>query len=883
MDWMHTVKGLPTAVEANLACSKYLEDGFSIVHWEPDSRSITEGKGKGPKLGAWQTTEFGLPSENGGVTQVGLKVGIQIQDGPNRGLWLCCVDIDDPGIQNLADIRLPHTGMQGGKEATPRSHKFYLTDQPMNSFSWTGNRSDGVNGAVLEIFGVTRQGTVGHQIVVAPSAHFKSGSRYVWEAYGRPQITTCKLLFDACRDLASGVAAGRLSSGSDLPPEWQPPKTSAVTSRIVDRITETATAVSNISAPGKEPGQEYRPSEAVLCGRDLDEGTIRRLISDCTGRCAVLEGGARQYGLNRLVLVTASVLAGGNAPETAFDDLRNAVADLADKMPPPAVSAKVWVNTIDRAIRDGRRKPRRRAGLRKYPLTVQGLADLLVDEWRDHYRYVFTRKEWLRWNGLIWERVPNTEQLLRDMIHILRWAQVEASRDPDPSFREDAVKWYYRCESNDAPSGAEKLLRSEERRGSGMGLQPSDLDVDPWLFVCANGYFDMRTGRLCEPDPDNYMTMQSTFRYLPGPSDAELEALCPRFMSHIRWVFEPEGPEDAAFATAYLASWLGYAMSGSNQEQKLLILHGPGCNGKSALLEVVFAVSGDYAVKVAKEVLLKSKSESRNSDELAALENKRWGYRSEADANDFLSEGRIKDLTGSSTVRAMRKFQKEFTFEMRCTLFLDTNHQPKIHGRDEATLRRLKMLPFYNRVTKEMMVKDWWKLVIRDEGDAVLTWLLRQAYAYFQRGGLAPEPACVKRACAEFADDNDQIGLFLEERCEMAEAPMKSSLLCASGALYSDYNKWSKDNGRFAVGSGMLKKALESRGFVCKRTSNGNVWRGLTLKPWEDPQAALAEAQAELAGTEQAATLEARLEARRGRAEPIEPGMPGYVTPDTPG
>jgi hypothetical protein len=89
----------------------------------------------------------------------------------------------------------------------------------------------------------------------------------------------------------------------------------------------------------------------------------------------------------------------------------------------------------------------------------------------------------------------------------------------------------------------------------------------------------------------------------------------------------------------------------------------------------------------------------------------------------------------------------------------------------------------------------------------------------------------------------------------------------------------------------MLKKALESRGFVCKRTSNGNVWRGLELKPWEDPQAALAEAQAELASTEQAAApdtvpasaIEARLEARRGRAEPIEPGMPGYVAPVEPG
>jgi len=836
-EWKNITRGLPTALEANKACTRYTDDGLTYLHWEPTSRDMTDGLGKGPKLSQWQTTKYTPPPPNGGITQVGLKVGGQIPTGPCAGLWLCYVDIDDPGLQILADLRLPQTKLQGGKETTPHAHKFFATEAPINSFTWSGIRSDGVKGTVLELFGVTHSGTVGHQVVVAPSAHFRSNTRYIWDSYGPPTATTCAILFEACKTLAMGVAACRLSAGRGQTPDWRPPKPSPSTKTLEMQATHLQK-------------DDFKPSEAVTKSVDLDAAAISRLIGDCTARCAVLEGGGRQAGLNRLVFVTASVLSGGNAPEASFDDLRNAVVDLADKMPPPEVNARVWINSTDRAITQGRANPRRRAGLRKYPLSIHGLADLLVDEWRDHYRYVYEWKTWLRWNGLIWEKVPCLEDLVRDMVYILRWAQAEASREPDQAFKEDAFKWYYKCESSDAPHGAEKHLRSREIAGLGQGVCSRNLDRDPWLFVCANGYYDIRTGTLHEAKREDYVTMSSHYRYLPAPSDAELEALCPRFLRHIDWIFETEGLEDGPKASAYLASWLGYAMTGSNQEQKLLILYGPGCNGKSALLDVIHAVSGDYSAKLAKEVLIKTKTEARNSDEVAELEGKRWGFFSETDPGDFLSEGRIKTLTGSPTVRAMRKFKGAAEFEMRTTLILDTNHAPRIHGREDATLRRIKMLPFFNRVSSDMLVKDWWRVVVRDEGDAVLTWLLRQAHAYFLRDSLAPEPDCVIRENREFAAENDAIGSFLVDMCITAEHPVRMgphdperlTLVAAARPLYQCYAKWAKESGRFPVGDNVFRKSLLAREFTNRRTSAAVVWMGLRLKPWEDTEAAEKEA-----------------------------------------
>ena len=868
-NWASTSK-MPSAAEASAACAKYIEDGFEIVHWEPTPRDIVEGKGKGPAIHGWQRIDYSAPSPSANLTNVGLKCGTKFTRGPNQGLYLVCVDVDDPGLQKLADLKLPATALCGGKEATPRSHLFFVTDKPMNCFTWSGERSDGTYGAILEILGVSAQGTVGHQAMVAPSVHLKSGTRCVWDSYGPPTETTCESLYEACRQLCEGVA-GKLTVGQNDPPAWE---------HTTPKFTEHADRAATVPID-----EDYKPSDAVTAGADLDEAAIRRLVNDCAARCATLEAGSRRNGLNRLVFVTASVLQGGKAPESAFDNLRNAVVELADKLPPPDVNARIWITATDAAIRDGRANPRRRAGLRKYPLTVQGLTDLLVDEWRDHYRYVYLWKRWIRWNGLIWERVPETSHLLRDIVHILRWAQSEAMRAPDNKWRDSAFKWYYQCESGEAPTKAEKLLRAMESSGMGLGINPQGLNTDKWLFACSNGYYDIRTGLLREPTRGDYVTQISPCNYLPAIPDDRFEDFAPRFMHHINWIFEPQGPEDAKLATAYLASWLGYAVTGSNQEQKMLIMYGAGNNGKSALLDVVHAVSGDYSTKLAKEVLIRAKSEGKNSDEVAELEGRRWGYFSETEANEFLSEARIKMLTGSSTVRAMRKFQDAFYFDLQCKLLLDTNHKPRIHGKDGATLRRLKLLPFTNKVTAAMRVMDWHALVVRDEGHAVLTWLLRQAHTYFVNQGLTPEPACVAAAVEDFTVENDPIGLFLDEMCETlpAEDPGKAKLVAASGPLYAAYNKWSKDNGRFPLGAGAWTKDLLTRGFDRRRTSKGYCWAGLRLKPWDDPQAIETEALESAVDDEKAATLEARLGARRGRAEPIEPGMPGYVEPGMPG
>jgi putative DNA primase/helicase len=826
--------GTPTRPQPQLTegivrdlCKRYIEQGFSIVHWNVTAAEMVSGGGKGPRLRGWHETEFLVPPEGCGHVQVGLKTGALLTNGKAAGgngdqsychkdvnpLYLVVVDIDDPGLLTAAAKILPATGLIGGRENARQNHWFYLTRGPCNSFSWSGARTDGTVGAVIEIFGVTKAGRVGHQVLVPPSIHFKTGTRYVWDTDQAPAIIDCKVLFEACLQVAALAPNHALTKGTGLPPVWKPEEQTARTKTIV----------------GHADGSLGEPEEAG----PLQAEEIEILLADTIRQVKELPGGSRRHGVNRIVFTAASRLAGGDAPDEAFEQLKLRVLEASEHMDAPAIDLRVWTRATLEAVADGRRNPRRKCRLQKFRLSAQGLADLLVEEWDSFYRFVQEHRKWLYWNGLYWETVT-TETVARDMVHVLRWAQREATRCPNKAFTKAAVEWYFKLESGDAAGKAERLIRASSSGASGhlgLGISASQLNTDPWLVCVQNGYFDIRTGQLREPARDSYITKCAPYTYVPGSRS-------PMFDAHLDFVFGEE--PDAEVAKAYYASWLGYCLTGSNQEQAILILYGNGLNGKTSSLMAVKDVTGDYGALLAKEVLIQTNTNSVNSDAVADLAGRRWGFYSESAPQEFLSEGRVKALTGGDVVRAMRKYEHAFEFHFSTKLILDTNYKPRIHGSDLGILRRLKLLPFKRTVPRSMINPNWRQDVAAKEGSGLLSWLLSEAHAYYTRGGLAPEPESVKRAHEEFKEANDHISSFLNESCNTVQndeggpkdGPPRTAtqLTCMSSVLYKAYNEWSRNNGLFPVSSKVLLPKLLEKGLMVVKTRDGMQWTGVELR-----------------------------------------------------
>lgn len=408
-------------------------------------------------------------------------------------------------------------------------------------------------------------------------------------------------------------------------------------------------------------------------------------------------------------------------------------------------------------------------------------AAVLVTLYHEQIRYVPSWKAWLVWDGRCWRR-DTSDQILGLAIEAV-----------------NLVDWARRLRVGCAPLVNEKLLQKMEnslqqwrikflRRRTlldvlalaqpGCAIEADTLDADPWLFNCANGTIDLRTGNLRPHDPQDLLTRISEIDYDP-------RAQCPRFENLLDWC----ACGDASLV-AYLHRAFGYCLTGSVREQNIFVCHGDGDNGKSTLLGAVMGVMGPHADRVEDSVVLQRRFESVNSDEVAKLHGLRFALVSEPELGSQLAEARIKQLTGSGRIHAMRKYEHAFTFEPTHKLWMDTNHKPRVRGTDRGIRRRIHLIPFDNQVQDSQKDPDLGEK-LSAEAVGILAWLVRGCLAYQQQGGLLP-PARVNDATQAYLEENDTVGLFLDEACTVTG---QDSDAVPCDEAYRKFQQWSQSRG----------------------------------------------------------------------------------------
>lgn len=829
----------PNFREANEWCERYKGLGLSWLYFQVTDEDARpgSGRGKGPcglDAVGWNQRTYGMPPPHEKPWQVGLFTGVQIGGDPARephaGCWLACVDVDDPDMQVAVESALPKTGLVGGRAGAPRSHLFYaVTDGQPNSFKWHGPRKDDDgserDGCLLEIRGCDGNGAP-TQTVVAPSRHFRTAADVVWDAFGPPACVTASDLYNAClRALeVKGQGVAKLD-GKGRP---KPPVRKEKVSRG-EKLASARNAAQETA--GDDAG---KPRAKVLSARDVDD-----IVARAEAIVTRQEKGNVQATLNAQAFGAASVLAGAGCGEEVFDRLRDTLVALFDAREGEGHDVRKWITTVERGIRQGRDNPRVRRVMQGYGLNDQGSADMLEQEWRDRFRFLVpspsdggggkaARGEWREWDGTKWAPIDN-ETLVRATAEVFRWAGAQAALSDDKEWSKDAQAYYFGSESRNKGQAAVDLMRARQYRG-GLSVLRETVDTDRWLVNCRNGIFDIKAGVLVDHDRSKMMTKEAPFDYVPGLTSPMAEAA-------IRWQFETQPDPLACYR--YLLSWLGYCATGDVSAQQLLVLFGNGRNGKSKLIEACGKVLGTYAGTVQKSVMISTNSESKCTDEIAELQGRRMGWFSELTYGEFLNEGRIKQLTGNTRVRGRRLFEGSFEFDMQCKFLLDTNYQPRIRGTDFGILRRVKPLPYARQIPETMVIPDWDGKVVAEEGSGLLSMLLDAAHLY-SKHGLAPEPLCVKAACEQFAQDNDHLGSFLGERCEvmpehdaLTEPAAKDPAVfkCGASELYSEYRRWATDGGYTPLNIKNFASKLADKGFVQTRIPVGRVWLGVRLMP----------------------------------------------------
>jgi len=484
---------------------------------------------------------------------------------------------------------------------------------------------------------------------------------------------------------------------------------------------------------------------------------------------------------------------------------------------------------------------------------------------------------WHTWDGKRWARDERDVWVMACKLSAIVKAEAAAwlarpAADASEAKVNAAVaaaleKWSTKCEMKGTIEAAVGLVRKI------LAVDSEKLDSDPWALNCLNGTVDLRTGELREHRAEDYLTKLAPVNFRPEllklmrngtvPAEGQAGRLWRRTLAQI--MLEVDGWGEAGGPmTEFFQRWAGYCATGSVREQAFCVLHGDGRNGKSTLMEALAAALGDYASSAAPGLLSASKGGDRHPTEIADLRGRRMVTAHETGEGCVLREDFVKQATGGDVMKA-RVMRGDF-FEFRPThkLQLLTNHKPAIRGQDQGIWRRVMLVPFMARFGDAEAVRagdaHWERdvglmarLLERRELEAVLAWIVAGAMEW-AANGLRP-PEMVLAASRAYRSEQDRIGQFLEECCEVARSvgqamgvgeaeaaravkergigvreacvtgdavgPWRAALVLGSGGkgggLYPAYQAWCRESGVMAQSRQRFLAALEKLvpGYSC--------------------------------------------------------------------
>jgi putative DNA primase/helicase len=433
--------------------------------------------------------------------------------------------------------------------------------------------------------------------------------------------------------------------------------------------------------------------------------------------------------------------------------------------------------------------------------TDLGNAERFAAAYVDRLRFVKERRQWIEWRDGRWrpDRTGEAEraakgiarQLLRDAAELEGAAQDTAVRFALASASEARLRAMITL------AGTEPAL-----------VLPADaLDRNPYLLACGNGVLELQTGTLMKPDPDDLVSLGTDIDYDPA-------APCTRWLRFLDEVFN--GDEELV---DYVGRAIGYSLTGDTREQVVFVAHGHGCNGKDTLVRVVLRIVGEHGQTAPFETFVRARGDRGVRNDIARLHRARFVVASESGEGKRLDEALVKVLSGGGRLAARFLYGEFFEFVPMFKLLLVTNHTPRVDGDDDAIWRRIRLLPFrVSFLGREDKTLD---RQLEAELPGILAWAVERCLEWQQEGlGLPP---AVADATAAYRAEEDVVGAFLAERCQL-EGDIEPAILREA------YEQFCDAIGEKPLASAILGKRLRRRG-IRRRTRDGHsVYDGLSLR-----------------------------------------------------
>jgi putative DNA primase/helicase len=449
--------------------------------------------------------------------------------------------------------------------------------------------------------------------------------------------------------------------------------------------------------------------------------------------------------------------------------------------------------TVNAPVSIRRYEPTATLLLPNHILTEDYAATEFVERYGDNLRYCHTTGSWFIFKTTHWQQ-DGTGEVFQMARILARQLSENQESSKIPSLNKTAFT-----------SGIERFAKNDQR----VAVKHDYWDADPWLLGTPGGTIDLRTGELRDPNQQDAITKLTAV----PPLDED----CPLWL---KFLLEATGG-DIEFIR-FLQQWCGYCLTGVTREHALVFVYGPGGNGKSVFLKILTRIFGDYVSNAAMDTFTSSKNEKHPTD-LAKLRGARLVTASETEADKSWAEARIKQLTGGDVISARFMRQDFFEYLPQFKLMIVGNHTPVLHNVDDAAKRRFNIVPFILKPDKPDLDLEE-KLFL--EAGGILQWMIKGCLDW-QANGLS-RPDCVTAATKDYFDDQDLLGQWIEDCCDVEIGTKK--LWERSADLYDSWNGFSTAAGEPAGTKTAFGSAMRKKGFLPEKIESARAFRFIRLK-----------------------------------------------------
>lgn len=215
--------------------------------------------------------------------------------------------------------------------------------------------------------------------------------------------------------------------------------------------------------------------------------------------------------------------------------------------------------------------------------------------------------------------------------------------------------------------------------------------------------------------------------------------------------------------------------------------------------------------------------------EMAELKGKRLIIASEMEEGMRLNTATVKQLCSTDAIQAEKKYKDPFSFVPSHTLVLYTNHLPKVGANDDGIWRRLVVIPFNAKITGASDIKNYADYLYDNAGGYIMSWIIEGARKAIAADFKTKQPKVVEDAIESYREDNDWLGQFIEECCDVDK-----TFTAKSGELYQAYRAHCTLNGEYIRSTSDFYSSMEKAGFNKRKTNKGILVLGIGLKDGQD-------------------------------------------------